>query len=239
MFDLSYSLHVISEEEIRKQLNEISQRVILDDNTRLLVCIKNAKLHVLSHLQSIIAEICDCLILNCNQAAITLTNHLFENVIKQVLILWDSKGRCFSNEQLMENTFKEEINKYDDKDLEPNLNQCRNKKIITKEECKRLKDLKNKFRIPFSHASYTKLFADVKMPIWKVSLSKPNEVKEEMVNISMIPLLNTLAQVKFANTNAARYFLEIYALINDLDKKLLDLYPETKLFVKCQQNNQS
>ena len=110
MFDLSYSLHVISEEEIRKQLNEISQRVILDDNTRLLVCIKNAKLHVLSHLQSIIAEICDCLILNCNQAAITLTNHLFENVIKQVLILWDSKGRCFSNEQLMENTFKEEIN---------------------------------------------------------------------------------------------------------------------------------
>ena len=65
--------------------------------------------------------------------------------------------------------------------------------------------------------------------------AKPNEVKEEMVNISMIPLLNTLAQVKFANTNAARYFLEIYALINDLDKKLLDLYPETKLFVKCQQ----
>ena len=77
------------------------------------------------------------------------------------------------------------------------------------------------------------------MPVWRTSLSNPNSVKEEKVNISMVPLLNTFAQVEFAKTNAAKYFLEIYTLINDLDEKLLDLYPETKRLVESQQNNQS
>lgn len=239
MFDLSYSLRMVSEEDIKKQLDELSKRMVLDDNTRLLMCIKNARLHVLSHLMSIIAEICDCLILKCNQAAITLTNHLFENVLKQTLIIWDSQGRCFSNNQLIEDTFKEEVEKYDDNNIEPNINLCKSKGIITKEESNQLKELKKKFRDPFSHASYTKLFGNAQMPVWRTSLSNPNSVKEEKVNISMVPLLNTFAQVEFAKTNAAKYFLEIYTLINDLDEKLLDLYPETKRFVESQQNNQS
>lgn len=234
MFDLSYSLRMVSEEDIKKQLDELSKRMVLDDNTRLLMCIKNARLHVLSHLKSIIAEICECLICKCNQAAITLTNHLFENVLKQTLIIWDSQGRCFSNNQLIEDTFKEEVEKYDDNNIEPNINLCKSKGIITKEESNQLKELKKKFRDPFSHASYTKLFANAQMPIWRTSLSNPNSVKEEKVNISMVPLFYTLAQIEFAKTNAARYFLEIYALINNLDNKLLDLYPNTKEFVKNQ-----
>ena len=57
---------MVSEEDIKKQLNEIYEKILLDDDTRLLMCIKNAKLYILSHLMPIIAEICDCLIIKCN-----------------------------------------------------------------------------------------------------------------------------------------------------------------------------
>ena len=236
-FDLSYSLRMVSEENVKRQLEEIKQKVVLDDNTRILIYVKNAELHVLSHLKPIIAEICECLICKCNQAAITLTNHLFENTLKQTLIIWDSQGRSFSNNQLIEDTFKEEVEKYDDNNIEPNINLCRNKGIITKEEASQLKMLKNKFRDPMSHASYTKLFTNAQMPIWRTSLGNPKSLKEEIVNISMVPIFATFAQVEFAKINAERYFLEIYAMVNNLDKKLLYLYPETKEFVENQRRN--
>lgn len=237
MFDLSYSLRIVPEEDIRKQFNELRERIVLDDNVKILIYIKNARLYVLSHLKSIIAEICDCLICKSYQAAITLTNHLFENALKQTLMMWDSGGRCFSDEQLIGDTFKNEVEKYDNNDLEPNINQCKKKGIISKKECERLKKLKNKFRNPFSHASYTELFANEQIPMWSFNLNNSNKIREEVVNISTVPLLTPLAQVAFAKANAAGYFLEVYALINDLDKKLLDLYPETKQFVESQQNN--
>ena len=53
----------------------------------------------------------------------------------------------------------------------------------------------------------------------------------------MVPIFATFAQVEFAKINAERYFLEIYALVNNLDKKLLYLYPETKEFVENQRLN--
>ena len=138
---------------------------------------------------------------------------------------------------MIEDTFKEEVEKYDDNNIEPNINLCRNKGIITKEEASQLKMLKNKFRDPMSHASYTKLFTNAQMPIWRTSLGNPKSLKEEIVNISMVPIFATFAQVEFAKINAERYFLEIYALVNNLDKKLLYLYPETKEFVENQRRN--
>ena len=88
-----HSEHDFSDEKVGECLDTIKNKIVLNDYTRILVFIKYGELHVLNSLKSIISEICDCLIIGNAQAAVTLTNHLFENALKQVLIIWDSSKR--------------------------------------------------------------------------------------------------------------------------------------------------
>lgn len=229
--NLKYSVKAFSEIEVIEHLNELKKRIIFNDCTKKLIFIKYGKLNVLNSLKSIISEICDSLIIGNAQAAITLTNHLFENSLKQTLIIWDSQGRQFDDSKRIDETLKNEVETYDDKDIEPNINNCKRKGLITKDEAKRLIELKNIYRNSFSHASYSKLFKNASMVLYSGNLKNPTEVKEETANISKVPLLYLLAQEQFANKNALNYFLEVYEFIDKMDKMLLDLYPEVKEFV--------
>lgn len=231
MFDLSYSVKEVSVEQLNQSLNEIKSRIVVNEKNLMLVSIKNGNLHTLSELRSIINEICDCLIINNNQAAITLTNHLFENTLKQVLIKWDSQGRQFSNNQPMEETFKKEVKSFDGEFLNKNIDACNERGLISNDETARLKDLKNRFRNPFSHASYSKLFRNTKIPIYIGSLNPTEKIEEKTINVSTIPVFSLLAQEEYAKRYAFEYFVEIYTFINDMDKKLLDLYPDLKEYV--------
>lgn len=228
---LKYSVKVLSDTKVTEYLEELKNRIVDNDYTRPLIFIKYGKLNVLNGLKSIISEICNCLIIGNMQAAITLTNHLFENSLKQTLIIWDSQGRQFDNFKRIDETFKYEVETYDDKDIEPNINNCKRKGLITKDEAKRLIELKNIYRNSFSHASYKKLFKDASAVIYSGSLKDLTEVKEEITDISKVPFLYLLGQEQFAKYNALNYFLEIYEFIDKMDNKLLDLYPETKEFV--------
>lgn len=228
---LKYSVKVLSDTKVTEYLEELKNRIVDNDYTRPLIFIKYGKLNVLNGLKSIISEICNCLIIGNMQAAITLTNHLFENSLKQTLIIWDSQGRQFDNFKRIDETFKYEVETYDDKDIEPNINNCKRKGLITKDEAKRLIELKNIYRNSFSHASYKKLFKDASTVIYSGSLKDLTEVKEEITDISKVPFLYLLGQEQFAKYNALNYFLEIYEFIDKMDNKLLDLYPETKEFV--------
>lgn len=49
---------------------------------------------------------------------------------------------------------------------------------------------------------------------------------------SLKSIISEIWQENFAKTNALNYFTEIYAFVNDMDEKLLDLYPDIKDFVK-------
>nr|WP_321377975.1 hypothetical protein [uncultured Bacteroides sp.] len=231
--NLSYSVKLLSEEKAQDALQYLSKHLIVDETKRKLVSIKFCELHVLNQLTYVISEICDCLIINANQAAITLTNHLFENMLKQALITIDSNGRCFDENEPMDKTFEAEVKEYDEKNLCDAIKQCESKRLITQDEVQRLNYLKNKFRNPFSHACYSKkLFKEAKMHILKGSLTDPQNIKEEFVNISNIPFLQLEAQKDFAEKNAFGYFVEIYSYVDKLDRKLLDLYPETKQFLQ-------
>lgn len=236
-FNLKYSVKGFSDAKVAEYLEELRNRIVTNDYTRSLIFIKYGKLNVLNGLKSIISEICNCLIIGNTQAAITLTNHLFENSLKQTLIIWDSQGRQFDDSKRIDENFKNEVETYDDKDIEPNINNCKRKGLITKDEAKRLIELKNIYRNSFSHASYTKLFKDASAVMYSGSLKNPTEVKEETTDISKVPFLYLLAQEKFANKNALSYFLEVYEFIDKMDKKLLDLYPEVKEFVLRQSKN--
>lgn len=231
MFDLSYSVKEVSAEQLNQSLNEIRSRIIVNDKNVMLVSIKKGNLHTLSELRSIINEICDCLIINNNQAAITLTNHLFENTLKQVLIKWDSQGRQFSKEQPMEDTFKEEVKRFDGEFLNENIKTCKERGLISDAKMKRLIELKNRFRNPLSHASYSKLFRNTKIPIYIGSLNPTEKIEEKTINVSTIPVFSLLAQEEYAKRYAFEYFAEIYTFINDMDKKLLDIYTDLKEYV--------
>lgn len=91
--DLKYSATSFSDTKVTKYLEELKSRITINNRTRSLIFIKYGKLNVLNELKSIISEICDCLIIGNGQAAITLTNHLFENSLKQTLITWDSQAK--------------------------------------------------------------------------------------------------------------------------------------------------
>lgn len=223
-----YSIKEFSDEKVIEHLNELQKKIVIKDRTRILIFIKYGKLNVLNELKSIISEICDCLIMDTSQAAITLTNHLFENSIKQTLIIWDSQGRRLGDLGQIDETFKNEVEAYDDKDIEPNINKCKSKGLITKNEAKRLIELKNMYRNSFSHASYSKLFKGASTVLYSGSSKNPTEVKEETAMIPKVPFLYLSAQEQFAQENALNYFLEVYGFIDKMDRKLLDLYPETK-----------
>lgn len=229
---MNYCVHGFSDEKVNEYLDEIKKRIELNEYTRILIFIKYGKLNVLNWIQSIISEACDCLIVGNSQAAITLTNHLFENTLKQVLITWDSQGRQFDDTTRIDDTFKDEVEAYDDKDIEPNINKCKSKGLITKEEAKRLIELKNIYRNSFSHASYSKLFKNASTVLYSGSFKNPTEIKEETAMISKVPFLYLLAQEQFAKENALAYFLEVYEFIDKMDRKLLELYPEVKEFLQ-------
>ncbi len=231
MFVVSYSVKEVSTEQLNKCLDDIKSRIVINEKTLMLVSIKKGNLYTLSELRSIINEICDSLIINNNQAAITLTNHLFENALKQVLIKWDSQGKQFSKNQLMEESLKKEVKRFDGEYLKDNITTCYERGLISEDRKKRLMKLKNRFRNPLSHASYSKLFRNTTIPIYVGSLNSTEKIEEKTINVSTIPVFSLLAQEEYAKRYAFEYFAEIYTFINDMDKKLLDLYPDLKEYV--------
>lgn len=231
-FSLKYSVKILPEETVKSNLQEIGGNLTYSETNKILISIKYCKLNVLNDLKYIIPEICDCLIIRANQAAITLTNHLFENMLKRALMTWDSRGKQVCSDDNLNEAFKQEVDNYDNKDIEPNINKCRSKGLLSKEETKRLVYLKNRYRNPFSHASYSQLFKDTSTTIYKGSYNNPSEIKEETIDISNVPMYQLIAQKQFADFNAFGYFIEIYSYIDKLDRKLLDLYPDLLKFLK-------
>lgn len=84
--------------------DEISQRIIAgistesDKSTRLLIMnLSNTQLRILKPLLPDIQEICDCLFLQKYMAAITLTNLLFETMVKLTLVFHEANGRTLDD----------------------------------------------------------------------------------------------------------------------------------------------
>lgn len=97
-----------------------------------------------------------------NQAAITLTNHLLENLLKTTLIAHYSKDKFPKNsegkvEELIEMT-REAREKYGDMALGNCINAIRSAGLIDKDQQKSLHELRDFFRNAFGHADKEKIF---------------------------------------------------------------------------------
>lgn len=228
-FFLKDSVKLLKEENAKEDFNEFVEGIKYDDKVRQCLSIKKCNLSVLNTLKCIVSEICDCLIIDANQAAITLTNNLLENLLKQSLIMWDSKGKELKGLGLLDTTFENEIREHGDSNLEPNINKCKSKGIISKNEAEQLKSFKVDYRNSFSHASVPNLLEGETVQIRRklINISELSLSTIENVDISKMPDVRGELQQFFSNDNALRYFIEVHNYVNEIDHRLLfHLYPE-------------
>jgi hypothetical protein len=177
-------------------------------------------------------EVSLCLVFGLYQAAITLTNHLLESMLKyalayryslshqpssppapgtatQRLVDWLAKGNAL----------------YADKDLGSNINQACSQGLITKEQKKLLHDFREAFRNAYSHSDKKKTFGQATAPVTAVHVSSNKLVVDTPEEVSIADLLigQGIFQVAHARQNALNYFLQIDAVVRHV---LQQLFPD-------------
>ena len=120
-FIFNYKGKNFTEEEIVQRINAgISTES--EKSIRLLIMnLSNTQLNILKPLLPDIQEICDCLFLQKYMAAITLTNLLFETMVKLTLVYNEANGRTLDDGYEFENIYEKELNKYGKKNLGENI----------------------------------------------------------------------------------------------------------------------
>lgn len=223
MITINYKGKVYSDVEVSKRIksaisveNDVKKRMLLTN-------LSNTRLSVLNTLSSDIQEICDCLFLKKYMAAVTLTNLLFETMVKLTLVYHEANGRTLDDGYEFENIFADELNKYGKKTLNQNIETLFEKRIITVVDRDRLLDLKDLFRNPYSHGSNNQYIESATTTIYKGQLGSDN-IEECKVSVTGNPAILLDARRTFLKRFGLSYFAELVTYIEILDKKLNKLY---------------
>ena len=222
-FIFNYKGKNFTEEEIVQRINAgISTES--EKSIRLLIMnLSNTQLNIFKPLLPHIQEICYCLCLQKYMAAITLSNLLFETMVKLTLVYHEGNGRTLDDGYDFENIYEKELNKYGRKNLGENIKTLYQKNIITSEEQDRLLYLKDLYRNPYSHGSNNKYVENATKELYEGHLGS-NEIKECIVNVTGNPYLLLEARRTFIRQNGLAYFADIVYYITSFDKNLRKLY---------------
>ena len=223
MITLEYKGKKYTDEEMSKRVSSAIS-VESDVNTRMfLTNLSNTRLRVLKSLSSDIQEICDCLFLKKYMAALTLTNLLFETMVKLTLVYHEANGRTLDDGYEFENIYEKELKKYGSKNLGENIEILYKKSIITAKGKDRLLDLKDLFRNPYSHGSNNQYIKTATTTIYKGQLGS-NNIEECKVSVTGNPTILLDARRAFVRQMGLGYFAELVTYIEILDKQLYKLY---------------
>lgn len=223
MFTFNYKGRMYSDEEVAKRM-KIAISLESDINIRMLLMnLSNTRLRVLTPLSSDIQEICDCYFLKKYMAALTLTNLLFETMVKLTLVYHEADGRTLDDGYEFEDIYEEELTKYGRKNLGENIENLYKKHIITEKDRDRLLDLKDLFRNPYSHGSNNQYIENATTTIFKGQLGS-NDIKECKVSVTGNPDILLDARRSFVKQMGLGYFAELVTYIENLDNKLHKLY---------------
>jgi len=174
-------------------------------------------------------EICLCIILGLYQAAITLTNHFLESLLKYALIIKHSENKKIEEEKIkgavvtsLNERFEEGIRLYGNANLDKTINRACTLGLISKEQKKRLHGCKERFRNAYSHSDKRKTFGDSSMPITGVKFDKDGIKMDETIETKIAEFLpgQGIIQVIFAQKEAIPYFLYIDSLAREIIEKL-------------------
>lgn len=174
-------------------------------------------------------EVCLCLIFGLYQAAMTMTNHMLENLLKTSLGYKDSfdnfepDDEDKSTESLI-NSLKPSFEKYDDQNLHNTIGAAYGKGLISEDQKDKLQKFREDYRNAYSHAEKGKIHKDREIPIQGVHLdeeSKEFEVEPETEQkIADLPFIHGQAQYYHAKAHAPAYFRYVDDLVWQIKEKL-------------------
>lgn len=174
-------------------------------------------------------EICICVMFGLCQAAITLTNHLLESLLKYALIITHGKNKKQKEEEIKGRLITSFIGKYEegiqiygDANLDKTINRACTLGLITKDQKKILHQFRDRFRNAYSHSDKKKIFGKSSMPVAGVRLEENEFVTDEEGEPEIAKLLigQGLVQAMMAQNDAPQYFLYIDSLARELRDKL-------------------
>jgi len=174
-------------------------------------------------------EICKCFICGLYQSTITLTNHLLEKSLKFCLGINYSIANK-SNETELQDAFIDGINKYDKLQLWQTINEACTTGLITNNQKNDLKEFKEKFRNPYSHAN--KIIFSEKTVKGKIVSTKDLEQgldnfikmcfdsdQDKEMPLENIPFAQGICQVEIAKEDCFPYFQKIDEIIRHMLQK--------------------
>jgi hypothetical protein len=174
-------------------------------------------------------EISLCIMLGLSQAAITLTNHLLESLLKYALIIThgnnkkqkeeDIKGRIISS---FIEKYKEGTQIYGDANLDKTINSACTVGLITKDQKKQLHQFRERFRNAYGHSDKKKTFGNSSIPVSGVRLENEKFVADEKgeAEIAEFFVGQGLVQAMMAQNDAPQYFSYIDKLVREIREKL-------------------
>jgi len=170
-------------------------------------------------------EISLALMFNLNQAAITLTNHMLESLLKNALIVFhshsiDKKSSENPLEQMMESTAPAQ-KKFGKMNLSRTIDETFKAGLISENEKEKLHAFREFMRNAYGHADKVKTFRDGEVPVQAIELGDPPEITNPQ-NVKIADLLvgQGLIQAMLAEREATGYFLEIDSLVRNLMTKI-------------------
>jgi hypothetical protein len=175
----------------------------------------------LPEFDSLIYEISYCLMIECYQSALTLTNHLLEKLLKYSLIYKNVINKAVDDLNILNEKYEEFIDQYGSLKLEDTINRCCSLRLITKNEKKVLKIFKDKYRNSFSHADIKETFGTISVPITMGNF-QTGKITTQLVKVSNFIFLHGLIQAMIAEEVAPKYFDYVY---NILYRILNDIFP--------------
>lgn len=174
-------------------------------------------------------EISLCIIFGLCQAAITLTNHLLESLLKYALIIFEGNKKNQTEEKIkgkvvasLVDKYKEGINLYGNANLDETINRACTVGLINKEQKKRLHEFRNKFRNAYGHSDKMRTFGENTIPVTGIMSENKNIILDEIgePKIAEFLLGQGLVQAMIAQNDAPGYFLFIDKLVRDVRVKL-------------------
>jgi len=174
-------------------------------------------------------EISLCIILGLCQAAIALTNHLLESLLKYALITRHSENKKTGPTKTIKpivttmiETDEEGRKLYENANLDKTINRACTLGLISKEQKKHLHEFRERFRNAYSHADKRKTFGNSSMPVTGFRIEpdglKADETRETKI-AEFLPVQG-IFQAEIAHKEAPQYFLYIDSLAREILDKL-------------------
>ncbi|MFQ5498093.1 MAG: hypothetical protein ACE5FH_00335 [Candidatus Zixiibacteriota bacterium] len=176
-------------------------------------------------------EICLCITFGLCQAAIALTNHLMESLIKYALIISDGNEVKQTDEErsgTSVSSFVEKYSKgqekYNDANLDTTINCACKKGKHTKDEKKQLHEFRKRFRNAYGHSDKKKIFGESTVPVTGMRFNHDTIVpdEEDEPRIADFMIGQGLIQATMAQNEAPQYFLYIDKLVRGIGSRLFN-----------------